>query len=165
MPRFYSPKLDMVSTETFIEAYIPHRGAMRLIDRLVSIGPDHVAVEAEVRADQLFVQGGELPAWVGIELMAQAIAAWAGGRALERGEPVNMGFLLGTRRYVADCAGFAVGSVLRIEARSELVADNGLGMFDCRICANGEELARAHVSVFAPKDGMTYLKNLEGNRV
>ncbi|WP_310374191.1 hypothetical protein [Rhodoferax ferrireducens] len=152
----------MSAVASSIETYIPHRGAMRLIDRLVSVGPDLVAVEADVRADRLFVQGAYLPAWVGVELMAQAIAAWAGARAMDRGEPVSIGFLLGTRRYVADCAGFAVGSVLRIEAHAELVADNGLGMFDCRIYAEEKELARAHVSVFEPKDGMAYLKESEG---
>lgn len=145
-----------------IETYIPHRGAMRLIDRLVSVSPDSVAVEADILADRMFVQGAQLPAWVGVELMAQAIAAWAGARAIARGEPVNIGFLLGTRRYVAHRAGFAVGSTLRIEARAELVADNGLGMFDCRIYAADTELAAAHVSVFEPKDGMAYLQESEG---
>jgi predicted hotdog family 3-hydroxylacyl-ACP dehydratase len=162
MPRFYWHKVDMVMLVSSVEAYIPHRGAMRFIDRLVSLGPEHVVVEADVRADQLFVQGGQLPAWVGVELMAQAIAAWAGGQALGRGEAVRIGFLLGTRRYVSDCTGFAVGTVLTIEARAELVADNGLGMFACRILVAGVEQARAHVSVFEPKDGQSYLQELEG---
>ncbi len=44
---------------------------------------------------------------------------------------------------------FAAGSTLRVEARCELVADNGLGQFACRITTPaGEELASAMVSVF-----------------
>ena len=45
----------------------------------------------------LFVEDGQVPAWVGIEYMAQAIAAWAGCRARAAGKPPQLGFLLGSR--------------------------------------------------------------------
>jgi predicted hotdog family 3-hydroxylacyl-ACP dehydratase len=42
--------------------------------------------------------------------------------------------------------------------RCELLGDNGLGMFDCRIHADGErEMATARVSVFEPEDGGAYI--------
>ncbi len=70
--------------------------------------------------------------------MAQAIAAHAGYLARQRGEPVQVGFLLGTRRYVCSVPLFPVGSVLHVHVQRALQGDNGLGAFDCRIDdANG----------------------------
>jgi len=99
-----------------------------------------------------------VPAWIGIEYMAQAIAAWAGCRALARGEPARIGLLLGTRRYHGSVGHFAIGAQLRIEARRELFGDNGMGMFSCRILEGESELARAQVSVFEPPDPTAFLE-------
>ena len=65
-----------------IEAVVPHRGRMRMVDQLLANDPDSVTVSAEIRPDNLFADAQGVPAWVGIEYMAQAIAAWAGCRAL-----------------------------------------------------------------------------------
>jgi len=140
-----------------IEAVVPHRGRMRLVDHLLANDPDSVTVSAEIRADNLFADAHGVPVWVGIEYMAQAIAAWAGCRALSRKEPVKIGFLLGTRRYDSHCQHFTFGAQLRIEATRELFGDNGLGMFSCRILEGESELARAHVSVFEPPDPEAFL--------
>ena len=144
-----------------IDAYIPHRGAMRLIDRLVEHDADSVVVETRVPFDGLFLEAAGMPAWVGIEYMAQAIAAWAGVKAQVRGEAPKIGFLLGTRRYTCTRAHFAHGLVLRIEARREVMGDNGLGVFACRIFDRGEELVAALVSVFEPDDAGVFLQGTE----
>ena len=81
-----------------IEQYLPHRGAMRLIDRLIEAGEEHAVAEVDVPDEGLFVRDGSVPAWVGIEYMAQTIAAWAGARALRTGGSPKLGFLLGSRR-------------------------------------------------------------------
>lgn len=141
-----------------IEQVVPHRGRMLLVDALLESDADAVVVSAEVRPDNLFADERGVPAWVGIEYMAQAIAAWAGCRALARGEPARIGFLLGTRRYDSACEYFPVGAQLRIEARRELFGDNGLGMFACRILEDGAELARANLSVFEPPDPAAFLE-------
>ena len=143
-----------------IESVVPHRGRMLFVDELLESDPDRVLVCAVVRAENLFADERGVPAWVGIEFMAQAIAAWAGCRALERGEPARIGFLLGTRRYDCSCEYFSIGAQLRIEAKRELFGDNGLGMFACRILEGETELARANVSVFEPPDPAAFL---EGN--
>lgn len=144
-----------------IDACIPHRGAMRLIDRLVEHDADSVVVETRVPFDGLFLEAAGMPAWVGIEYMAQAIAAWAGVQARARGEAPKLGFLLGTRRYTCARGHFAHGLVLRIEARREVMGDNGLGVFACRIFDRGEELATALVSVFEPADAGIFLQGTE----
>lgn len=153
-PAAHRPPLDP------IEAYVPHRGAMRLIDRLLEVDEEGAVAEVVVPADGPFARDGRMPAWVGIEYMAQTISAWSGDRARRAGQAPRTGFLLGTRRYAADCADFAAGSVLRIEARQEFIGSNGLGLFDCRILLDGVEVASARLSTFEPEDGAEYLKTL-----
>mgnify|MGYP001549788890 FL=1 len=143
-----------------IETVVPHRGRMLLLDRLLASDADAVVVAAVVAADNPFADDQGVPAWIGIEYMAQAIAAWAGCRALERDEPIRIGFLLGTRRYHCDPRHFAIGARLRIEARRELFGENGMGMFSCRILEGEAELAHAQVAVFEPPDPTAFL---EGN--
>jgi predicted hotdog family 3-hydroxylacyl-ACP dehydratase len=140
-----------------IEDYIPHRAPMRLIDRLISADEQSALVEADVPGEGRFVRDGAMPTWVCVELMAQAIAAWAGARARRRGEPVPLGMLLGTRRLAIRRAALPAGATLRIHARCELMAANGLGMFECRVTLGGDEVAHAYVSVYEPADAAHYM--------
>jgi predicted hotdog family 3-hydroxylacyl-ACP dehydratase len=140
-----------------IEDYLAHRGPARWVDRLVEADADQALVETDVPAAGRMVCDGTMPAWAGIELMAQAVAVWAGARARREGRQVNLGFLLGTRGYECQCDGFASGSTLRISVRREIVSDEGLGMFDCRIHRGDELLAQAQVAVFEPPDPAPYL--------
>lgn len=142
-----------------IEAVVPHRGTMLLLDRLLEVSADHAVCEAVVPLDGPFVRNGQMPAWVGIEHMAQTIAAWAGHRSYRAGVPARIGFLLGSRRFESMLAGLPCGARMRIEARCELIGDNGLGMFDCRIVLDGQPVAHARISVYEPDDGATFLAN------
>lgn len=141
-----------------IERCLPHRGAMRLVDRLLAHDAESVVVETRVPVDGLFVEAAGMPAWVGIEYMAQAIAAWAGANACDRGEAPKLGFLLGTRKYTCTQGHFPCGATLRIEARREMMGDNGLGVFAARILLDGAVVADALVSVFEPTDADAFLQ-------
>lgn len=142
-----------------IERVLPHRGAMRLVDRLLAWDEESVAVGLRVPLEGPFCHPQGVPAWVGVEYMAQAIAAWAGCRARRGGGEPSIGFLLGTRRYESAVDWFPPDALLRVEARRELLGENGLGMFSCRILRDGDILATANVSVFEPPDAMAYLEN------
>lgn len=142
-----------------IDSVVPHRGTMRLVDRVLAWDDESVAVEVTVPGDGLFAGEAGTPAWVGVEYMAQTIAAWAGCRARRAGREPSIGFLLGTRRYVAEQPHFRTGARLRVEARCELLGENGLGMFACRILEGENVLAVANVSVFEPPDAMAYLES------
>ncbi len=112
------------------------------------------ACELTVRSG-LFADGDSVPAWVGIEYMAQAIAAWAGARHVRHGTALQPGFLLGSRRYTAHTGAFPLGQQLRVAVQCELLGDNGLGMFDCRIhdARTDSLLAEARVSVYELPEG------------
>lgn len=149
---------EMTSFEMRAERWIPHRGAMRLLDRVVAVDDTQVVAEVEVPFDGLFVRDGGVPAWVGIEYMAQAVSAWAGARARSHGGAPRAGLLLGTRKYETSGEPFACGARLRIEARCEIMGGNGLGLFDCTIEDEaGVKLAGARISVFDPPEGSSVL--------
>lgn len=143
-----------------IRTLVPHGGAMSLLDRLLAVGPETLSAEVAIGPGTLFCSGGAVGAWVGVEYMAQAVAAHAGHAARARGEPVRVGFLLGTRRYVCKVAAFGVGSRLAIHVRRTLQGENGLGAFDCRIedGRSGAELASATITVYQPDNVEAFLE-------
>jgi predicted hotdog family 3-hydroxylacyl-ACP dehydratase len=146
------PAAPALSVPHPIARLLPHAGEMVLLDAVLEHGPAHVLCSRRIPAGGLFHGAdGTLPAWVGIEFMAQAIAAWAGCQARENSEPVRLGLLLGTRHYACNVAAFVPGSELRIEARRDAYDDRGMGMFACRIEAPGV-LAEARLAVFSPTD-------------
>ncbi|WP_295567535.1 hotdog family protein [uncultured Stenotrophomonas sp.] len=142
-----------------IEDVVPHRQEMCLLQRVLHWDQDSIEAELVVPGAGLFIENGEMPAWIGIEYMAQAIAAWSGCRARAAGAGPQLGFLLGSRRYSSLRSGFPSGTRLRVQARRELLGDNGLGMFACRILAGEEEWAIANVSVYEPTDAKAYLES------
>ncbi|MBV8272756.1 MAG: hotdog family protein [Cupriavidus sp.] len=137
---------------------VPHAGAMRLIDELLEADATACAARATVRPTQLFVDDAGMPAWIGIEYMAQTIAAWAGVQARGSGCKPGPGFLLGSRRYVSDVAAFPVGSELTVRVHLETSGDDGLSMFACTLAMDGREVARATVSVFQPADAQAFIE-------
>lgn len=140
-----------------IRSLVPHAGPMVLLDRVISVDQDNLCAEVTIRADSQFCGPEGVGAWVGIEYMAQAIAAHAGHTALLRGESVKIGFLLGSRRYECARSVFAIGSVLRVYVERLLLAENGLGSFACRIEDAGGVAATATVSVFLPANTEEFL--------
>jgi predicted hotdog family 3-hydroxylacyl-ACP dehydratase len=138
------------ASEVAIERLLPHRGDMRWVHTLLSCDANAAVVEAVVRDDHPLADADGVPAFAGIEFMAQAIAVWAGGRALARGQAVKHGYLLGTRHYACQRPHFAFGLRLRIEVECELFGDNGLGLFACRIRDDDAVIASANVTVFEP---------------
>lgn len=131
-----------------MDAWLPHRGRMRLIDRVERCDADSIACTAVVRADGLFTGPEGMPAWIGVELMAQAAAAWAGQRARAGGGVPRAGFLVGARRYEAHEPTFAVGAPLSVVAVCAAAGDNGMRLFDCTITQDGRPLASGRIGVF-----------------
>jgi predicted hotdog family 3-hydroxylacyl-ACP dehydratase len=140
-----------------IEDLLPHAGEMILLDAVLEAEAERIVCRRRVSAGGLFNSvDGSLPAWVGVELMAQSIAAWAGWQAKHEERPVRLGFLLGTRHYQCDVEAFPAGNELVIEAVRNFHDDHGMGVFACRIDAPGVH-AEARLTVFSPPDADTFL--------
>ncbi|MDN6855611.1 hotdog family protein [Pseudomonas sp. CAN2814] len=141
-----------------IASLLPHAGDMILIDEVLDFGDEDIRTRLTVRPGGLFNEAdGSLPAWVGVELMAQSVAAYAGCQARSRGEPVELGFLLGTRQYQCDVASFPAGAQITIHAIRTLQDDNGMGVFECHL--EGPDIkALARLTVFRPPEVASYLQ-------
>lgn len=156
------PVAEAPATYPDMRELVPHDGAMVLLDRVLWADDEALCAELTIRPDTLFCDGAAVGAWVGVEYMAQAIAAHAGHLALRRGEPVRVGFLLGARRYDARRPGFALGSVLRVQVRRVLQGENGLAAFECQIEDSGAAqtctVATATITVFQPDNVSEFLQ-------
>lgn len=136
-----------------ITALVPHAGPMLLIERILAYDGESIRVESVITKDHAFFQPGQgVPAYVGLELMAQAVCAWDGLRRWEIGQAPAVGFLLGTRRYITARPFFFEGERLRIEAVTQL-KDASLGSFACEIIGKSEvKLASGVVSVYRARE-------------
>lgn len=128
-----------------IARLLPHASPMIMIDRVISVSAEYFEAEVTIRPDSLFCDGTAVNAWVGIEYMAQAVAAYAGAEAIAAGRPVKIGFLLGTRSYSSSKPRFEVGTVLRIGVKKILHEPGSLSVVECSL----REVAQAHASVTA----------------
>ena len=128
--------------------FVLHRKPMLFLDRLVDIGDDFATCEWSIGKDfELLEPGLGVPAYAGVEYMAQCVAVHAGARARARGLVPPHGFLLGTRHYRCDVAYFEEGSIYQSTCQ-ELVRDSqGMGSFACRILLNGLSIAEANLAV------------------
>lgn len=141
-----------------IAELLPHAGDMILLDGVERFDDDSVETVLQVRADGLLsAADGSLPAWVGVEIMAQSVAAFAGCHARQAGQPVELGFLLGTRSYQCNVEAFPAGADLRVRAHRSLQDDNGMGVFECHLEGPGIH-AEARLNVFRPPEVASYLQ-------
>ena len=147
-----------------VRSLLPHSGAMVLLDSVLSVDRESLRAEVNIRLDTVFFENDGVGSWVGIEYMAQAIAAHAGYLSSLRGDSVKVGFLLGARRYECRQPSFPLGSVLKISVQKILQAENGLGAFECRIDDNqdstGNPVAVATVTVFQPENVNDFLQGM-----
>ena len=94
--------------------------------------------------------------------MAQGVGAWAGAHALDAGRPVQLGFLLGTRKLTFELPEIPVGTVLDVQITLSW-QDNAtnMGVFDCTLTcctpppgrddlAPGTPLLSGALNVFSP---------------
>ena len=138
-----------------IAEVIPHKGAMVLLDEILGWDNNQLCAMVVIRRTMPMADDRGLPAWVGVELMAQATAALGGCQARQKQRPVKIGFLTGTRRYTVNCSYFPLGARLEIRVLQTLQGENGLSVFECELAGTGEFntiAARASINIFQPDD-------------
>ncbi|MDO6566962.1 hypothetical protein Q4561_07810 [Alteromonas sp. 1_MG-2023] len=142
-----------------IDEFVPHSGKMSLLDEVVDYGDDWLKALVLIRPDSMFVEKQGVSAIVGIEYLAQAVAAYAGTKERKSGHKPKLGFLLGCRKYQSNVDYFPVGSVITVEVHLEMEAENGLNVFNTTLTGNGVE-ASAKLNVFQPTDAEAFLKGV-----
>lgn len=146
--------------------FLPHREPMILLDRIVLMNTDYLESEVTIKSDTLFLRGGAVPAWVGVEYMAQTCAAFAGFEARGRGEEARVGFLLATRNYRSSVDGFELGSTLRVRVTLVHREAGGLSVVEGKITSadSGAQLVEATLTVYEVADLAQFFKETRGTR-
>jgi predicted hotdog family 3-hydroxylacyl-ACP dehydratase len=135
-----------------IDALLPHAHPMILLDAVIESSADSLTAAVTIRSDSPFaVEGEGVPAHVGIEYMAQACGAFAGLEAHRAGQPVQLGFLLGTRRFQASVPWFSTGWPLQVTV-TVVFQEDRMGVFDCRIRHGDAVIATAQLTVYQSDD-------------
>jgi len=128
---------------------LPQAGPMRLLERVEAHDEERTVCRARADASALFRSAdGSVPAWVGIEYMAQCAAVHGGLAARARGEAPGPGLFVGSRRLSFRCASFAPGAELRVTARHAAGRGDALA-FDCTVedLAGGPPLVEGRLNV------------------
>lgn len=145
------------------EQLLPHAAPMILLDEILEANQTSLRAALRVPKNGLFndpVYNGNIPAWVGIEYMAQAVAAHAGYLNRVNGEPPTIGFLLGSRLYQSNVASFECDTYLTISVEEILKGDNGMAVYQALIEGQGIEVT-ARINGFLPANPMAFLQGNE----
>lgn len=132
---------------TNLAEVLPHTGSMLLLDEVVNFDERELTAALTVKESSTFFQDGGVPSWVGIEYMAQAVAAWSGILDAEKDKGPKVGFLLAVREYDSEVPLFALNA--RLEVRVRAVDKHGpMGVFEGEIAVGGRTVARGSLSVY-----------------
>lgn len=141
-----------------IASLLPHAGDMILIDQIRRYDADGLTACAIVRPGPYSLPDGSLPPWLGMELMAQAVGAWAGCQARQAQQDVKLGFLLGTRRYECHADALPAGAALTIHVQRGLIDSSGMSVFECELRDDTSLLAQARLNVYQPADPQAFIQ-------
>jgi predicted hotdog family 3-hydroxylacyl-ACP dehydratase len=140
----------MTGSPHAIAQLLPHAGRAILLDELEAETAQGVIAVAHIQRSHPFFSAelNGVPSWVGIELMAQAIALHAGLLGRRGNEAPRAGYLLGARSYVPTLAYFPAGARLEVRAECVYVDASGLGAYDCSIHIGQEQVVKSAITVF-----------------
>jgi predicted hotdog family 3-hydroxylacyl-ACP dehydratase len=130
-----------------VEALIPHRKPLCMIDRLMDVKDQGGTAEAEVTSDNVMVdEAGQLDPIAAAEMIAQTYAAVKGYNDRLCGEPVKMGFLVGIRR-IQFLKKVFVGDLLRISVDT-VGAISGFAVVKGQVTRNQEVIAEGEIKLW-----------------
>lgn len=130
---------------------LPYGKAMCLIDEIIESTVEHIVARVTIRPDSRFCEMAKgVPAWVGIEYMAQTVAAYSGIEEVRENRKPSIGLLLGSRSYESQVSHFPVDAQLEIVARLLLRDAENLVAFDCEIFQDARRIARADIKAYRP---------------
>lgn len=137
-------------------SYLPHESPMVLVDEVIHVDNEHALCRVAVSRDGILApfldSAGHLPAWFGIEIIAQTIGVWAGWHARRNhDQKPRPGMLLGGRGYRCRQAFFPAASQLDVSV-TLLMRDEKIGCFDGEIRINGEKYASGRLNTYQPDD-------------
>ncbi len=135
-----------------LDDVLPQKPPMVLLDAIVAHHADSTTCSVRIDSASFFASAdGSIPSWVALEFMAQCAAAHSGICERDKGNPIRLGFLLGSRRLALHVPSFLAGQELLVSAR--VAWDDGeLASFECHVRdrESGALLADCELSAYSP---------------
>lgn len=134
-----------------LDKLLPQTGKMRLIDRVIEITDDFARCAVQIRRDNIFYQDdiGGIYAWIGIELMAQAVALFASYQGT--GNTPKTGLLLSARQFVHKNKAFLLSEQLTIQV-NKVYREDSVAVFNGEIFCQDECVASAKLNAYQPPE-------------
>ena len=142
----------MDSSSVPIGELVPHGPEMTLIERLVEYSPQRSVATVTITAHSRFLEERGVPAWVGIEYMAQAASAFGGIEQVQRGEAPSIGLLIGARYYRCVLDAFPFGITLDVLVTIAMRDAEDFAAYDCRLEVAGRGIAECTLKAYRPRD-------------
>lgn len=142
--------LDPIKLPLPVQDVVPHKESMCLLRNVVLHSHEETVCDVLILDDSLFATKQGVGSWVGVEYMAQAVAAHAGMCSFGDAPP-RIGFLLGARKVHLAVPFFERGTLLLIKVQPTW-GEGELFSFRCSIQKQGETspLAWAELNVYRP---------------
>jgi len=143
---------------------VPHDPPMVLLDHFVSADDNGLIAEVFITDASPFYQDGQgVPAYVGVEYIAQAISAFNGLTNYLSNKAVKPGFLLGSRKVDLKCPYFPLGATLKIAVNVSF-NDGEMAVFDGEIRVEDEVVVTARINAYQPEDPMHFIELAQKNK-
>lgn len=123
--------IDLTCPITHISPLLPHSGKMVMLEKITDFGDDFLIAETTPTESCLLVKDGKLPTYMAAEIMAQGIAAWAGCKCVKAGQPISLGYWIGSRKLKFHAPLVTLGHRLQIRIQLSIEDATGFGVFDC----------------------------------
>ena len=148
--------------------WLPHASPMLLLDWLIAVTDEQVHCQVSTRPDGVLAPfltpQGELPAWFGVEIMAQTVGVWSGWHASQGGATlIQPGMLLGGRGWKADQPHFPANATLDI-TMTLLMRDDRMGSFEGEIRHGVQRLACGRLNTYQPNEAELQQLMSQGNQ-
>lgn len=151
---------------------LPHGPDAVLLDAVIAHDAQTTVCRVDPAASRLYLdEDGQVPAYVALEYMAQAVAAHGGLLDREQGRPARPGLFLGTRRLRLSTARLAADEPLEVVA-THVRGAGPLLAFDCCIrrpgrprdtpTAQDEAMVSATLTVYLLESFEALLRDFDG---
>ena len=134
-----------------MDYWVPHQGVAQLLGAVLNVEPEALEATVPIERSHAYALADGVPSWIGLEYMAQAIAAFSTGRRLSEASAKDVrpkgGMLLGCRHYECSHPFFPLDAVIKVRVEQEFIDESGLGAFQCS--PEGEGItARGRLTVY-----------------
>lgn len=117
-----------------IKDLIPHREPMILLDELVDWGDNFAECLVKHETNNgYWDDDNRIPAYVGIEYMAQTIAVYTGILSTLAEQPIRIAYLLGTRKFDTNQCFMEANKPVHVRVEELFRNEDNIAVFDCLI--------------------------------